>query len=311
MRVAVMGAGAIGCYFGGRLAQAGHEVHLIARGEHLRALRERGLVVRSELGDIAAQLPATDDPAEVGPVDLVLFTVKSQDTDQAAQAARPLVGPDTVVLTLQNGVDNPDRIGAVLGPEHVLGGSCQIEAAIAEPGVVVHPSRLARVTLGELDGADSPRARRIRDAFAAAGVEVRLVDDIRRALWEKLGFLATMSAFTTVTGLPIGPLRACPETWALMQAMLREVWSVGRAAGVGLADDYPDRTAQFMNELPPTMKTSMQRDRERGRRLEVEAIHGPVVRLGRQHGVPVPVTETMYGLLKLYEPGAPPAASGV
>lgn len=172
--------------------------------------------------------------------------------------------------------------------------------------MISHPNPLANVTLGELDGGVSPRVSAVRDAFAATGVEVRLVEDIRLALWEKLGFLATMSALTTVTGQPIGPVRDCPETWGLARAMLQEVWTVGRAEGVALADDYPDRTLGFLSRLPAGMKSSMQRDRERGRRLEAEAIQGAVVRRASRLGVPIPVTETLYALLKLYEAGTPP-----
>lgn len=305
MRVAVMGAGATGAYFGGRLAQTGHDVTFIARGEHLRAMQTNGLTVRSTKGDfVLSRVAATGNPADVGPVDVVLFTVKSYDTEASAAQARPLVGPGTAVLTLQNGVDNPDILARVLGPACVVGGSCQIEATVAAPGVIEHRSSFARVVLGEMDGSVSPRVQAIHDALAAAGVDVKISTDIRRSLWEKMTFLATISAVLTAAQVSIGPVREVPEAWALIPAMLREVWSTGRAAGMALDDGLPERLEGFIRGLPPGMKASMLRDRERGRRLEVEALQGEVVRTARRHGVAVPVTEVLYGLLRIHaQPG--------
>lgn len=306
LKVAVMGAGAVGGYFGGRLALAGHEVHFVARGEHLRALQAEGLRVRSARGDFHVRVHATGDPREVGPVDLLLFTVKTYDLEAAAEAARPMVGPQTLVLPLQNGVDAPDYLAEVYGVDRVLGGSCKIEVTVAAPGVIEHPSPLASIAFGELSGGLSPRVERLREVFqAAGGAEVEASPDIRRVLWEKLIFLATLSAFTTATGLPIGPVREHPPTRELLARMLGEVTAVARAEGIALPDDHPDRVLAFILGLPGTMKSSMQRDRERGRRLEVEAIQGAVVRRARRHGIPVPVTETLYAILSLWRDGSP------
>lgn len=306
LKIGVMGAGAIGGYFGARLAQAGHEVHLIARGEHLRAIQERGLKVMSTRGNLHVSVRATADPREVGAVDLLLFTVKTYDVEAAAAAIAPMVGSQTIILPLQNGVDTPDYLAQHYGAERVLGGTCKIEATIAEPGVIHHPSQLASITFGELAGGLSPRVEQLHQVFTAAGgAEVEASPDIRRALWEKLIFLATMSALTTVTGEPIGPVREHPPTRELMVKMVREIWSVGRAEGVALADSYPDQILQFIQGLPGGMKSSMQRDREKGRRLEAEAIQGSVVRRAHRVGVPVPVTETLYALLSLHKDGAP------
>lgn len=303
MKIGVFGAGATGGFFGGMLARGGHEVHLIARGAHLVALREHGLQVRSAAAsDFALRLPATDDPAEVGPCDLVLFAVKERDLEAAAEAVAPMVGPETAVIPLLNGLDAPDLLRRHYG-SRVLGGSCAIEAYVAAPGVIANPSPFATLTFGELDGGITPRAEAVRDALLKAGIQVSLTADVVQALWQKLMVLAPLSGFTTVLQEPIGPIRDQPEALGLIDRMVREIWSVGRAEGARLTEEHVERACQAIRGVAPAMKSSMQRDREQGRPLEVELIHGAVLRRARARGIPVPVTETIYGLLKVHAGG--------
>ncbi len=300
MRIAVMGAGGVGAYFGGRLARAGQDVTFIARGEHLRALQERGLEVRSTLGDFTlATVTATDEPAEVGPVDLVLVCVKAYDTEVAARAIRPMVGPETAVLSLQNGVDNHERLAAVLGSEHVLGGLCYISSFIAAPGVIHHVSQFARVVFGELDGRITPRAEGIRQAFADAGVEVTLSTDIIKDIWMKFTFIAAQGGMTSVTRSSIGLIRQVPATWEMYVDAVREIHQVALARGVNLDADAVEKTLAFVQGLAPDIKSSMLADVKQGRPLEIETFSGTVVRLGRELGVPTPVHRAIYAILKL------------
>jgi 2-dehydropantoate 2-reductase len=300
MRIAVIGAGGVGGYFGGLLQKSGQDVAFLARGEHLRALQERGLRVRSVHGDF--ELPsvrATDRPDKLGQPDLVLFTVKTYDTERAAAQIRPAVGPNTAVLTFQNGVDNPERIDRVLGAGTAMGGTVHIETTIAEPGVIAQTSPIRRVALGELDGRPSERAERARDAFQAAGLEATLSDNIRKALWEKFLFIVGMSGLSTLTRSPVGIVLAVPEVREMLAQAFAETAAVAEAEGVALDPDPVGRMMAFAQNLKPSMKSSMQRDLERGRRLEVESINGTVVRLGRAHGIPTPVNACIYACLKL------------
>jgi 2-dehydropantoate 2-reductase len=300
MRIAVIGAGGVGGYFGGLLQKSGQDVAFLARGEHLRALQERGLRVRSVHGDF--ELPsvrATDRPEKLGQPDLVLFTVKTYDTESAAAQIRPAVGPNTAVLTFQNGVDNPERIDRVLGAGTAMGGTVHIETTIAEPGVIAQTSPIRRVALGELDGRPSERAERARDAFQAAGLEATLSDNIRKALWEKFLFIVGMSGLSTLTRSPVGVVLAVPEVREMLAQAFAETAAVAEAEGVALDPDPVGRMMAFAQNLKPSMKSSMQRDLERGRRLEVESINGTVVRLGRAHGIPTPVNACIYACLKL------------
>jgi 2-dehydropantoate 2-reductase len=300
MRIAVIGAGGVGGYFGGLLQKSGQDVAFLARGEHLRALQERGLRVRSVHGDF--ELPsvrATDRPETLGQADLVLFTVKTYDTESAAAQIRPAVGPNTAVLTFQNGVDNPERIDRVLGVGTAMGGTVHIETTIAEPGVIAQTSPMRRVTLGELDGRPSERVERARDAFQSAGLEATLSDNIRKALWEKFLFIVGMSGLSTLTRSPVGDVLAVPEVREMLAQAFAETAAVAEAEGVALDPDPVGRMMAFAQNLKPSMKSSMQRDLERGRRLEVESINGTVVRLGRAHGIPTPVNACIYACLKL------------
>jgi 2-dehydropantoate 2-reductase len=304
MRIAVLGTGGVGGYCGGRLAAAGEDVTFIARGAHLGALREYGLKITSALGDASiAPAQATDDPASVGPVELVIFTVKLYDTDAAAAAIRPLVGPDTGVVTFQNGITSTEVLAAVLGPEHVIGGVARIAAVIAEPGVIRHTGTMAELIVGELDGQPSARVPALAAALEAAGVTHRMSDDIRRDIWEKMVILSTVAGLTSLLRLPLGPIRSDPETRSLLRAGLAEALAVARAAGATLPADLADRQLEQIERLPFEMKSSMLQDLEGGRRLEVAWLSGAIARLGREHGVATPIHALIATALKLHAGG--------
>jgi 2-dehydropantoate 2-reductase len=305
MRIAVMGAGGVGGYFGARLAQAGHDVAFVARGRHLAAMRERGLAVRSALGDVHLPRPAaTDDPAALAPVDIVLFAVKLWDTEIAAEAIRPLVAHGGVVVPFQNGVGSVERIGAIVGAERVLGGVAQIAATIAEPGVISHTGTMARLRFGAVLPAQQPAAEALLAACNGAGIDAELVADIRRALWEKFVFLAAFSGLTSVARQPIGVLRADPDLRAALEAAMREAWTVGRAQGIALADDFIAQLMKFTDGLPAEMKSSMLNDLVAGNRLEAPWLCGAVARMAAAAGVAAPVNSTLYATLKPYCDGA-------
>jgi 2-dehydropantoate 2-reductase len=290
MRIAVFGSGAVGGYFGGRLAQAGEEVIFIARGAHLEALRSAGLRVDSPKGDFLIQpAQATDDPAQVGAVDAVLVGVKAWQVPQAAQAMRPLLGPDTGVVPLQNGVEAPAQLAAALGERHVLGGLCRIISLLAGPGYIRHVGGEPYVAFGELDNRPSPRAERLQRAFArASGLTVEIPPDIQVAMWEKFLFIAAFSGVGAVARAPAGILRSLPETRQLLQEAMQEVWAVARARGVALPDDLVEKTMAFVDGLPLGGTASMQRDIIEGRPSELVAQNGAVVRLGAEAGVATP-----------------------
>jgi 2-dehydropantoate 2-reductase len=304
MRIAVMGTGGVGGYFGGRLAAAGQDVTFIARGAHLEALQRRGLQIISALGDAAiAPARATDDPARIGPVDLVLFTVKLYDTEAAAEAIRPLIGPDTGVVTFQNGVTSTEVLAQELGAEHVLGGVAKIAAVIAEPGVVRNTGTFAELIFGELDGRRSARVTALAAALEAAGVRHTASEDIRREIWDKMVFLSTFAGVTSLLRLPIGPIRSDPETRRLLRDGLAEALAVGRAEGAGLAEDLVDRILELIDGLPHEGKSSMLHDLEGGRRLEVGWLSGTIARLGGEHGIATPTHELIARALKLHAGG--------
>jgi 2-dehydropantoate 2-reductase len=303
MRIVVMGAGGVGGYFGARLAQTGEDVAFVARGRHLAAMRERGLTIRSTAGDATVKVVATEDPATLGHADLILFAVKLWDTEPAARLLRPLIGPSTVVVPFQNGVDSVARIGAVLGAEHVAGGAAQIAAVIAEPGTVVHTGTMALLRFG----ATQPGQRATLEAFAAAcaraGFECHLVDDIELALWQKFIFLASFSGMTCMTRQSMGPIRTDPDMRATFAAAIREVCGLARARGIGVEDDQADKLLTLADTLPAEMRSSMLHDLESGNRLEAPWLSGTVARLAAQAGVPAPVHATMYAAVKPYVEG--------
>jgi 2-dehydropantoate 2-reductase len=299
VRVAVVGAGAVGGYFGGRLAEAGEDVTFLARGATLRALRERGLRVDSTLGDFTIHpAAAVDDPTAIGAVDAVLVTTKAWQLPDAARSIPSLVGPETAVVPLLNGVEAPDVLTEVLGPDPVLGGLCRIFARQEEPGHILHTGFQPTVDFGELDGRITPRVERLREAFQAVrGVEANVHPDVVAAMWTKLLFISPVSAVGAVTRQPIGVTRAVPETRALLEGGMREVEAVARARGVAMPDGAAGMVMGFVDGLPPEETTSLQRDVIEARPSELEAQAGAVVRLGREAGVATPVHDVLYAAL--------------
>jgi 2-dehydropantoate 2-reductase len=309
MRIAVMGSGGIGGYFGGKLAQAGQDVTFIARGAHLAAIRERGLEVRSVAGAFHVRPAATDDPASLGPVELVLFAVKSYDTDAAAHACRPLVASGGTVLCLQNGVDNEDRLAAVLGRDRVLAGVVHVLSTISAPGVISQTAGPRTITFGEMDGSSTPRVAAILDVLKHAGIDARVSTHIQVDLWEKFLFIAAHGGVTALTRLGVGPILGCAETAELYRGAMEEVSAVGRARGVPIPPDAVDKALAFARSLQPAMQSSLAHDLAHGRRLEIEALVGTVVRYGRECGVPTPFSFTIYAALKPHHLAAESAAS--
>jgi 2-dehydropantoate 2-reductase len=304
MRIAVMGSGGVGGYLGGRLAMSGQDVAFIARGAHLAAIRAHGLRIESALGDAKVQpASASDDPASVGPVDLVIFAVKLYDTEAAAAASRPLVGPATGVVTFQNGVDSPEVLARILGREHVVGGVAQIASVVAEPGVIKHTGTMARFAVGELDGRASARIATLAAALRTAALDHAVSDAIQRDIWAKMVFLATFAGLTALMRLPIGPIRGDPETRALYQAGLAEALAVARARGIALPQDFVATTLARTDQLPAAMKSSMLEDLERGKRLELAWLSGAIVRMGRELGVATPIHGFIATGLKLHAGG--------
>jgi 2-dehydropantoate 2-reductase len=308
MKIAVIGAGGVGGFFGGRLAKAGHDVTFIARGRTLEALRARGLRVESIEGDFDLNpIPATDDPAAVGPVDAVLIAVKAWQLPDAARAALPLLGPDTVVVPLQNGIDAPEQLRAILPETNVVGGLCAIVSFVVEPGHIRHAGAKPLVAFGELDGrSSSPRLEALKQAFADAGINVEIPPDIRRSMWTKLLFIAPVSAIGALTRVPIGAWRTHVETRALADAACREIIALAAARGTDLGADAVERTMERFDMLPPESTSSLQRDVMAGLPSELEAQIGAIVRMAREEGVPAPVMGTMYACLA---PGARSAES--
>ena len=304
MRIAVMGSGGVGGYLGGRLATCGEDVTFIARGAHLAAIGAHGLRIGSALGDASVQpAQASDDPASVGPVDLVIFAVKLYDTEAAAVATQPLVGPATGVVTFQNGVDSADVLLRVLGREHVIGGVAQIASVVAEPGVIRHTGTMARFAFGELDGHASARVEALAAALQAAAVDHAVSETIQRDIWAKMVFLATFAGLTALMRLPIGPIRADPETRVLYEAGLAEALAVARGRRIALAEDFVAMTLARTDQLPAAMKSSMLEDLERGKRLELAWLSGAIVRMGKELGLPTPVHGFITAGLKLHASG--------
>ncbi len=298
MKIMIMGSGGVGAYYGGLLAKQGNEVTFIARGAHLQALRTNGLQVKSVHGDFTIQpVRATDKPAEAGAVDLILFCVKTYSTDEAAALIRPVVGPGTAVISLQNGVDAAERIGKVIGSEHVLGGVTQISSAIEAPGVVKQVSQFRRIIFGEMDGRISERVRAIESVLKEAGIAVEVSMDIQKALWTKLVFIAAASSLGSLTRLPIGDWREVPQTRALAIALMQEVEAVARAQGVNLDADVVQKSLDFIDNASPTIKASMQLDVGAGRPSEIEAMIGVIGRKGRELGIATPIADFVYASL--------------
>lgn len=299
MKIAIMGTGGVGGYYGGLLVRSGQDVTFIARGLHLQALREKGLQVRSVHGNFTVSpARATDNPAEIGPVELVIVATKTYHIDEAAQMIKPMIGPDTVVLSLQNGVDAAERIGAIVGVEHLLGSATWLSAAIEAPGVIGQYSQFRRIVVGEFNGQISSRARRAYDVLNSTGATVELVKNIAEILWSKFIFIASVSALGSLTRVTFGEFRAVPEAREILIEATNEVASIARAQGVTLAPDIIAKTMEFIDNSAPNIKPSMQRDVESGRISELEAMVGIVVRLGIDLNVPTPVMRFAYAMLK-------------
>ncbi|HSY50652.1 MAG TPA: 2-dehydropantoate 2-reductase [Thermoanaerobaculia bacterium] len=298
MRIAIIGAGGVGGYFGGKLAHGGSDVVFIVRGATLDALRTSGLRVDSIKGDFAVERPnATDDPAIVGKVDAVFITVKTWQIASAAESIKPMIGDDTMVIPLENGIDAPDQLAAVLGHDHVLGGLCGIVSFIARPGHIRHIGAEPFVMFGELDNRRTTRVERLRDECLRAGVQADIPSDIHHALWSKFVFIAPMSGIGAATRVPIGVWRSMPETRELAKRAIREIADLARARGVDLGDEAVERTLGRFDGLTPDATSSLQRDIIDGKPSELDAQLGAVVRLGQAAGVPTPVCETLLALL--------------
>jgi 2-dehydropantoate 2-reductase len=301
MRIAVIGAGGIGGLYGGLLARAGHDVSYLARGEHLRAIQARGLEVRSaQFGTFVARGKASDTPAELGQADFVLFAVKTFDLEEAARAASQILAPEGSLLTFQNGLDAPDRVAEVLGPERVLIGTTGLETTILEPGVVGHLSTAHYVIVAALHGPPTARVDAAVETLRGAGINTSTAEDGHRALWEKAWILLPMATITSVCRASIGQIRDLPETHRLVGVLLDEVTAVARAYGYDLPEAR-ERARGIIENWAYDGKASMARDFERGRRTELEALTGTLVRMAEARGVEVPVARTAYALLKLRE----------
>lgn len=299
MKILVMGSGGVGGYFGGKLARAGEEVTFVARGEHLRALQTKGLTVKSIGGDFHVTARAVEEPAEAGPVDLVLFTVKSYDTESAAALVKPCVGPETVVLTLQNGIDNAEKIAQIVGADRVMAGAAYIFAVIESPGVINH-TIAGRFVFGELDGSDIPRGRSIAAACQRGGFRGEFSLNVRKVLWEKFALICGQG-MTASTRLGIGQIRSCPESRQMLQMAFEEVTALAVASGVAMDEGVVDRLMRVADALPPETRTSLYHDLAQGKRIEVEALQGTAVRLGQRYGVPTPMNFAIYAHLKPYD----------
>ena len=298
MKILVMGTGGVGGYYGGLLAQQGNEVTFISRGAHLYAIRHEGLKVKSVHGDFTVSpANATEDPAKVEPVDLVLFCVKTYNTDEAAQAIRPAVGSQTAVLSVQNGIDAAERIGKAVGMEHVLGGATWLSSAVEAPGVIKQISQFRRIVLGELAGGTSERIQSIYEVLNQTGITVEISEDIQKVLWTKLVFITAVSSVGSLSRLPMGDYRSIPETRALLSSLMQEVESLARARGVNLDGDVVQKWLEFIDNSAPHIKPSMQLDVESGHRTELESMIGVVGRNGRELGVPTPAADFVYASL--------------
>lgn len=299
MKIAIMGTGGVGGYYGGLLAKGGKDVTFIARGAHLQAIRKTGLQVKSVHGDFqVSKALATDKPADVGPVDLIIFATKTYQTDEAAKAIKPMVGKDTVVVPLQNGIDAVDRIGQVVGVDHVLGGATWLSAAIEGPGVIGQYSEFRRIALGEFSGKTTPRLTAVYDLLKETGATVEISDNILKVLWTKFVFISSVSAMGSLTRVTFGEYRGVPEARAVLGEAIGEVAAVARARGVKLDADILAKTQAFIDSSAPGIKPSMQRDVEAGKPSELESLIGVVLRMGAEKNVPAPVMRFAYAMLK-------------
>lgn len=310
MRFAILGSGAVGGYYGAKLARAGHDVTFIARGAHLAAIRDRGLEIRSSmLGDFTVRAPAEEDTARVGPVDVVLVSVKAYDNPTALPMLTPMIGAATSVLTVQNGVDSAAEVAAIVGEGPVLGGTTYIATALAGPGLIEQTGTHRRIVFGEVFGTlprASERVQHLQDALAGADIQAEAAEDGRVPIWEKFIFLVALAGFTGAARLPIGPIWADAYIRAQFLEGAREVERLARAEGVSVAADRIAQIESYVAKIPGTMRSSLLIDLSQGKRIEVEALMGAVVRRAARVGLPVPIMATLYAVLKPYATGAPP-----
>ncbi len=305
MRIAVIGAGGVGGYYGTLLQMAGHDVTFVARGAHLAAIREGGLRVVSVVADpVTLRARATDHPEEIGPVDLVLFTVKAYDTPTAAAMLPPLLHDETAILTLQNGVESVDLLASATGRAHVLGGLCHIFAMLVAPGLIRHTGGPRRIIFGELDGHLSARAVGILQAIRATGVPVELSAQILVDMWEKYIFIGAQGGMTALTRLSVGAIRSTPETLEMYLDVADEIAAVGRGHGIPIPPGERDRVRRFAESLEPESYSSLYHDLVQGRRTELEALLGNAVRLGERYSVPTPACRAIYAALRPYDVAA-------
>jgi 2-dehydropantoate 2-reductase len=309
MKIAALGAGGVGGYFGARLQQAGHDVSFIARGRHLAALQKDGLKVNSPLGEAKLEVKVYEKPEQAGPVDVVLFAVKLWDTESAAESLKPVLAKGGVVIPFQNGVESIARVGKVLGAERVLGGSAYIASRIGAPGVIEHIGTMARLQFGPVMSSQRPAAEKFLEACKGAGINAEIADDIVRANWEKFVFLVGLSSVTALTRRPIGDVRADPEMRWLFEEAMRETWRVGRKLGVKLPDDFIETRMAFADTLPHEMRASLLHDLEAGGKLEAPWLCGAVARLSKEAGLDAPINRTVYAGLKPYLHGSQVKAS--
>jgi len=312
MRFGILGSGAVGGYYGAKLARAGHDVTFIARGAHLAAIRERGLFIRSPtLGDLTVKAPAEEDTTRVGPVDVVVVAVKTYDNATALPLIGPMLGPGSAVLTIQNGVDSPQDVAAVIGEQPVIGGTTYVATALVAPGVIEQTGVHRRIVFGEVFGELprlSARVRSLHEALTSADIQSEAVDDGRAPIWEKFIFLVTLAGFTGAARLPIGPLWADPSIRAQFLDGCREVERVARAEGVPVRGDVIDRINTYVSAIPGSMRSSLLIDLSQGKRIEVEALQGSIVRRAAKAGIQVPIMSTLYAVLKPYAVGPPQPA---
>ncbi len=302
MRIFIMGSGGTGAYYGAKLARSGEDVTFIARGAHLQAMQGQGLKITGLEEFHLPTVQAVSDPAGLAPADVILFAVKAYDTDDAAELIRPVVGPQTMIVPIQNGVDSYDRLGALHGHEKVVGGLCRISAEIGAPGVIKLNSDFKEIVFGEMNGAPSARTAAFAAALQRAEVPHKVSTEIVVDLWKKYTFITAMSGITGATRSPIGKIRECEETFALYRSIAAEVVAVARAEGIPLSESFPDSLVAQARTHAPGLKASLLVDLENGKRTEVETLQGHLVRLGRKHGVPTPVTEVIYALIKMHQP---------
>ena len=303
MRIAVMGAGGVGGCLGALLARDGNDVSLIARGAHLDAIRANGLRLKQDEAEFTVDIPATSDPTEIGQVDLVLFTVKTYHNAAAIPAIRPLVGPDTAVLTLQNGVECHLLLASALGAGHALPGAYWTASSVESPGVIASVGPVPRLSFGEESGGITPRSEAIRDVLQSAGVDVELSPDPLQVIWSKFVVLSSIAGITSASRTRIREFIRDPRGLQLFTAAMREVDAVGRARGVNLPEGLVERQVEFIHGFPD-FQNSMHADFENGQPTELDALNGSVVRMARETGIPTPVNDFIYAVLLPLEHGA-------